>query len=96
MERAVGAVEELGLDRAAGGRQQLGDGDVIPTGELVMLRAVHGPAEGAVLIDTLPENEYAEEHIVGAVNIPQKQLTPQGTAHLAKDAPLIVYCYDLD
>jgi rhodanese-related sulfurtransferase len=53
-------------------------------------------AEGAVLIDTLSESEYAEEHIVGAVNIPQKQLTLQGTAHLAKDAPLIVYCYDLD
>ena len=53
-------------------------------------------AEGAVLIDTLSESEYAEEHIVGAVNMPQKQLTPQATAHLAKDAPLIVYCYDLD
>ena len=53
-------------------------------------------AEGAVLIDTLSESEYAEEHIAGAVNIPQKMLTPQTTAHLAKDAPLIVYCYDLD
>jgi len=53
-------------------------------------------AEGAVLIDTLPEGEYAEEHIVGAVNIPQKMLTAQATAHLAKDAPLIVYCYDTD
>jgi len=53
-------------------------------------------ADGAVLIDTLPENEYAAEHIVGAVNIPQKMLTAQATAHLAKDAPLIVYCYDTD
>jgi rhodanese-related sulfurtransferase len=53
-------------------------------------------AEGAVLIDTLSENEYAEEHIAGAINIPQKMLTPQATAHLAKDAPLIVYCYDRD
>ena len=52
--------------------------------------------DGAVLIDTLPENEYVEEHIAGAVNIPQKKLTAEGTAHLAKDAPLIVYCYDLD
>jgi rhodanese-related sulfurtransferase len=52
--------------------------------------------EGAVLIDTLSEAEYAEEHLVGAVNMPQKQLTPQATAHLAKDASLIVYCYDLD
>jgi len=53
-------------------------------------------ADGAVLIDTLPEGEYAEEHIAGAVNIPQKKLTAQATAHLAKDVPLIVYCYDTD
>jgi rhodanese-related sulfurtransferase len=53
-------------------------------------------AEGAVLIDTLPEGEYAEEHIAGAVNIPLKKLDRQTTANLAKDAALIVYCYDRD
>jgi rhodanese-related sulfurtransferase len=53
-------------------------------------------AEGAVLIEVLPESEYAEEHIAGAVNIPQKHLTPQTTAHLAKNAALIVYCYDTE
>ena len=53
-------------------------------------------ADGAILIDTLSENEYAEEHIADAVNIPQKKLTANGTAHLAKGASLIVYCYDLD
>jgi rhodanese-related sulfurtransferase len=53
-------------------------------------------AEGALLIEVLPESEYAEEHIVGAVNIPLKKLDRQTTAHLAKDAPLIVYCYDTD
>jgi rhodanese-related sulfurtransferase len=53
-------------------------------------------ADGAVLIDTLPEGEYAEEHLVGAVNIPLRKLDRQTTAHLAKDAPLIVYCYDTD
>ena len=53
-------------------------------------------AEGAVLIDTLPESEYAEEHIVGAVNIPQKQMTRDATADLTKDVQLIVYCYDTD
>ena len=52
--------------------------------------------EGAVLIDTLPEGEYAEEHIVGAVNIPLKRLDRQATAHLAKDDALIVYCYDTE
>ena len=53
-------------------------------------------AEGALLVDTLPEGEYAEEHIAGAVNIPLKKLDRQTSAHLAKDAPLIVYCYDAD
>ena len=53
-------------------------------------------AEGAVLIDTLPESEYAEEHIAGAVNIPLKKLDRKTTAHLAKDDALIVYCYDTE
>ncbi len=53
-------------------------------------------AEGAVLIDTLPEGEYVEEHIAGAVNIPLRKLDRQTTAHLPKDAPLIAYCYDTD
>ena len=52
--------------------------------------------EGGQLVEVLPADDFAEEHIVGAVNIPQKMLTAQATAHLAKDAPLIVYCYDLD
>lgn len=53
-------------------------------------------AEAAVLIDTLPESEYAEEHIAGAINIPLKKLDRQTTERLAKDAPLIVYCYDTE
>ena len=60
-------------------------------GEPSMLATAH-----CLLIDTLAEGEYAEEHIAGAVNIPQKKLTTEGTGHLAKGAPLIVYCYDLD
>ena len=53
-------------------------------------------ADGAILIDTLPEGEYAEEHIAGAVNIPLKKLDRQTKAHLAKDDALIVYCYDTE
>ena len=52
-------------------------------------------ADGAVLIDVLSESEYAEERIAGAVNIPLKKLDRQAVAHFEKDAPLIVYCYDL-
>jgi rhodanese-related sulfurtransferase len=53
-------------------------------------------AEGAVVIEVLPESEYTEEHIVGAVNIPLRKLDRQTTAHLPKDAPLMAYCYDTD
>ncbi len=52
--------------------------------------------EGAQLVDPLPEAEYAEEHITGAINNPQGRLNKETTAHLRKDQPLIVYCYDLE
>ncbi len=52
--------------------------------------------EGAQLVDPLPEAEYAEEHLPGAINIPQGRLNKETTAHLRKDQPVIVYCYDLE
>ncbi len=52
--------------------------------------------EGAQLVDPLPEAEYAEEHLTGAINIPQGRLNKETTAHLRKDQPVIVYCYDLE
>jgi rhodanese-related sulfurtransferase len=52
--------------------------------------------EGAQLVDPLPEAEYAEEHLPEAINIPQGRLNKETTAHLRKDQPLIVYCYDLE
>ena len=52
--------------------------------------------EGAQLVDPLPEAEYAEEHLTGAINIPQGRLNKETTAQLGKDQPVIVYCYDLE
>ena len=49
---------------------------------------------GAQLVDVLPEKEYAEEHLPGAINIPLKQLDRQTTAQLRRDQPVIVYCHD--
>ncbi len=53
-------------------------------------------AEGAQLIDPLSEAEYAEEHIAGAINVPQNRLTREAVAHLQKEKPVIVYCFDLE
>lgn len=49
-----------------------------------------------MLIDVLPEGEFEEEHIAGAVNIPLKKMDRQATAQFAKDDALIVYCYDTE
>ena len=50
--------------------------------------------EGAQLVEVLPREEYEEEHLHGAVNIPLKELDRETTAHLRRDAPVIVYCHD--
>ncbi len=52
--------------------------------------------EGAQLVDPLPEAEYAEEHLAGAINVPLRKLNRETTAHLRKGQPVIVYCFDLD
>jgi rhodanese-related sulfurtransferase len=52
--------------------------------------------EGAQLVDPLPEGEHAEEHLSGAINVPLRELNRETTAHLRKDQPVIVYCYDLE
>ena len=50
--------------------------------------------EGAQLVDVLPREEYEEEHLPGAINIPLKVLNRETIAWLNRDAPVIVYCHD--
>ncbi len=47
------------------------------------------------LVDVLPAEEYAESHLPGAISIPLKLLDASTTAGLRKDAPVVVYCHDL-
>ena len=49
---------------------------------------------GATLVEVLPEKEYSEEHIPGAINIPLKMLTHEIVSSLVPDHPIIVYCWD--
>jgi rhodanese-related sulfurtransferase len=48
----------------------------------------------AQLIEVLPEAEYAEEHLPGAINIPLKTLDAASTAQLDKTQAVVVYCWD--
>ena len=48
----------------------------------------------AVLIEVLPEREFAEEHLPGAMNVPLKDLTAEAVADLDRSRPVIAYCHD--
>jgi len=48
----------------------------------------------AQLVEVLPADEYADEHLPGAINIPLKSLDRETTASLDLGRPVIVYCYD--
>ena len=49
---------------------------------------------GTQLIEVLPESEYEEEHLPGAINLPLKSLTAEKVAELDKARPTVVYCWD--
>ena len=51
-------------------------------------------AAGAQLVEVLPEREYAEMRIPGAINIPLKQLDAKRAGVLDHDRAVVVYCWD--
>lgn len=50
--------------------------------------------EDAQLVDVLPEPEYVEAHLPGAVNIPLEHLSAETTGVLSSHRPVVVYCHD--
>ena len=51
-------------------------------------------ATAAQLIEVLPPEEYEDEHLPGAINIPLKTLDAVTARQLDPQRPVIVYCYD--
>lgn len=51
----------------------------------------HGDVQ---VIEVLPESEYAEEHLPGAINLPLKSLSRETLRDLDKNRPTVVYCWD--
>ena len=49
--------------------------------------------ENAHLVEVLPAEDFEDEHLPGAINIPLKTLDPRSTASLEPSRPVIVYCY---
>ena len=50
--------------------------------------------EHAQLVDVLPADEFEDEHLPGAINIPLKTLDAESTESLEPQRPVIVYCHD--
>jgi rhodanese-related sulfurtransferase len=50
--------------------------------------------EQGQLVEVLPPDEYDEEHLPGAINIPLKTLDRETTQGLDRERPVIVYCHD--
>lgn len=51
-------------------------------------------AAGARLVDVLARDEYEQEHLPGALNIPLRELDERAPRELLRDEPVIVYCHD--
>ena len=51
-------------------------------------------AADAQLVEVLPREEYDEEHLSGAINIPLKELNRDTAQRLERSQPVIVYCHD--
>ncbi len=50
--------------------------------------------ERGQLVEVLPPDEYDDEHLPGAINIPLKSLDRVTTRQLDQGVPVIAYCYD--
>jgi rhodanese-related sulfurtransferase len=49
---------------------------------------------GAQLVEVLPKEEFDEEHIPGAINIPLRKIDTEALERLDRQRPVIVYCWD--
>jgi rhodanese-related sulfurtransferase len=50
--------------------------------------------QGAQVVDVLPNQEYEEQHLPGAVSIPLKEIDSKAPTELDRDRPVITYCWD--
>lgn len=65
----------------------------MPTGiDLAQLKRLLD--EGAQLVEVLPKQEYAEEHLPGAINMPLKRLDADVAAQRDRSHAVVVYCWD--
>jgi rhodanese-related sulfurtransferase len=50
--------------------------------------------DGAQLVEVLPHQEFEEEHLPGAINLPLRRIEKQALGLLDPTRPVVVYCFD--
>lgn len=50
--------------------------------------------QGAQIVDVLPAEEYGEDHLPGAINLPLRKIETEASRVLDHTRPIVVYCAD--
>jgi rhodanese-related sulfurtransferase len=50
--------------------------------------------QGAQIVDVLPAQEYSEDHLPGAINLPLRKVETGARRVLDPSRPVVVYCWD--
>lgn len=49
---------------------------------------------GAQLVEVLGPEEFEEDHLPGAINLPLRKIETEARAQLDPSKPVVVYCWD--
>ena len=49
---------------------------------------------GAQVVEVLSADEFEEEHLPGAINMPLRKIETDAASELTRDRPVLVYCWD--
>jgi rhodanese-related sulfurtransferase len=50
--------------------------------------------EGVQLVEVLPTDDYEEEHLPSAINIPLRRIDREARERLDRTRAVVVYCWD--
>jgi rhodanese-related sulfurtransferase len=50
--------------------------------------------QGVQVVDVLPTEEFLEEHLPGAFNLPLRKIETEARRVLDPSRPVVVYCWD--
>ena len=62
--------------------------------QIDLSRFIELQKHGAQVLEVLPQNEFDEQHIPGAISLPLSKFKPAELAKLDKNRAIIVYCWD--